>query len=188
MNFKKLSFVALILAWSTLIFYWILKLFFGYQINLICTNEKILAICNFVDNNLIINYLTSCVFCSVFLYLYYCIILRTGKLNKRQIIATISIVLISNIFTYYGTIGGIIADCFKLIITPIFILNKINWKTILATFISLIFNFLFQLLSVIITNIGFKYTNDSLLLNLFLSIDLLIMLFITLIYRKENIV
>lgn len=184
-NVKKISKVALILSWIILLFYFFLKIFFGYEINLVCENERILALCNFVDNNLIANYIVSSAFCFVLMYLYYGAILRKIKLSIRETIVTLITVLIANIFTYFGIFDGLISDLLKLFITPIFILNKFSWKIVLSSLIAFAFNFSFQLLSVITTNIGFNYTRDSMLLSMMLSIDTLIMLIICCLYRKE---
>lgn len=48
---KKIYRLLIILSWVVLVFYLLMKLLFGYTLEIVCNNEKILAICNFVDKH-----------------------------------------------------------------------------------------------------------------------------------------
>ena len=97
---KKIYRRLIILSWVVLVFYLLMKLLFGYTLEIVCNNARILAICNFVDNNIIVNYIVSSIFCWIMLYFYYGAIVRKVKLEKRELIILTATTLIANIFAY----------------------------------------------------------------------------------------
>ena len=183
---KKIYRLLIILSWVVLVFYLLMKLLFGYTLEIVCNNERILAICNFVDNNLIANYIVSSIFCFVMLYFYYGAIVRKVKLGKKELIILIVTTLVANIFTYFGLVGSLSSDLLKLFVAPMIMLGKFRWKNLLICLIFFALNFVFQLISLITANIGMKLVQESMLINMVFSIDVVIMLVITCLYRKEK--
>ena len=182
---KKIYRLLIILSWVVLVFYLLMKLLFGYTLEIVCNNEKILAICNFVNNNIIANYIVCSCFCLLMMYLYYAAILKKFKFNLKETIILIISVFISNLLIYSEPLS-ILADIIKLFIVPMILLGKFKWKNLLICLIFFALNFAFQLISVITANIGIHYTQDNMLASIVISIDIIIMLLITCLYRKEK--
>lgn len=183
---KKIYRLLIILSWVVLVFYLLLKLLFGYTLEIVCNNERILAICNFVDNNLIANYIVSSIFCFGMLYFYYGAIVRKVKLGKKELIILIATTLIANIFTYFGLVGSLVSDLLKFIVAPLIMLGKFKWKKLLVCIIFLCLNLAFQIISAFVSNIGVRIFQENMLFNMVFSIDVIIMLVITCLYRKEK--
>ena len=183
---KKIYRLLIILSWVVLVFYLLMKLLFGYTLEIVCNNEKILAICNFVDNNIIANYIVCSIFCWIMFYFYYGAILRKVKLNKKEIIILTITTLISNVFVHFGVLT-IVADVIKLFIAPMILLGKFKWKNLLICFIFFVLNLAFQFISMVTSNLSLNSTLQyNMLCSIVLSIDVLIMLVITFLYRKEK--
>lgn len=182
---KKIYRLLIILSWVVLVFYLLMKLLFGYTLEIVCNNEKILAICNFVDNNIIANYIVCSCFCFMMMYFYYGAILRKVKLNRKELIIMAITILVSNIFVYFGAFS-IVGDILKFIVAPMILLGKFKWKNVLTCVIFLVLNFVFQVISLLTANMALKLTQYNMLASIVLSIDILIMLIITCLYRKEK--
>ena len=183
---KKIYRLLIILSWSVLVFYLLMKVLFGYTLEIVCNNERILAICNFVNNNIVANYIVCSSFCFLMLYFYYGAILRKVKLNKKEIIILILTTLISNIFVYFNYIS-FVADILKFIVAPMILLGKFKWKNVLTCLIFLALNVAIQFISLIISNFSLGNTLQyNMLASIVLSIDILLMLIITCLYRKEK--
>lgn len=183
---KKIYRRLIILSWVVLVFYLLMKLLFGYTLEIACNNARILAICNFVDNNIVVNYIISSIFCWIMLYFYYGAIVRKVKLNKRELIILTCTTLLANLFTYFGIVGSLVSDLLKFMVAPMIMLGKFKWKNLLTCVIFVILNLTFQIISAICSNIGVRIFQDSMLLNMVFSIDVILMLIITYLYRKEK--
>lgn len=183
---KKIYRLLIILSWVVLVFYLLLKLLFGYTLEIVCNNERILAICNFIDSNAIATYICASIFCFIMLYFYYGGILRKVKLNKKEIIILLITTIIANLCTYFGVVGMIVSDVLKLFVAPMIMLGKFKWKNLLVCFIFFVLNLSFQLISTITANIGVKNIENNSLSVIILSIDFIIMLILTCLYRKEK--
>lgn len=183
---KKIYRLLIILSWVVLVFYLLMKILFGYTLEIVCRNERILAICNFVDNNIVTNYIVSSIFCFVMLYFYYGAIVRKVKLGKRELIILIATTLIANIFTYFGVIGSLVSDLLKFIVAPLIMLGKFKWKNLLTCIIFLVLSFVFQAISAIVSSLGVKILQENMLISLVISIDVLLMNIIMCLYRKEK--
>lgn len=182
---KKIYRRLIILCWVVLVFYLLMKLLFGYTLEIVCNNARILAICNFVDNNIVVNYIVSSIFCFVMFYFYYGAILRKTKFNKKELIIFVITILVSNIFAYIPSIT-FIGDIIKLFVAPMILLGRFKWKNVLICLIFFVLNLSFQLISTITANIGVKSLQYNSLSIIVLSLDLIIMLLLMFLYRKEK--
>ena len=171
---KKIYRRLIILSWVVLVFYLLMKLLFGYTLEIACNNARILAICNFVDNNIVVNYIISSIFCWIMLYFYYGAIVRKVKLNKRELIILTCTTLLANLFTYFGIVGSLVSDLLKFLVAPMIMLGKFKWKNLLLCIIAYAINFIFQALSLIIAGLALKTTQNYMLISIVLSIDVLI--------------
>lgn len=183
---KKIYRRLIILCWVVLVFYLLMKLLFGYTLEIVCNNARILAICNFVDNNIIANYIVSSIFCFVMLYFYYGAIVKKVKLGKKELIILISTTLIANLIYHIPYIGNILSDITKFYIAPMIMLGKFKWKNLLICFIAYLLNFVFQIISLITSGTKIGSIQNSMLINMVFSIDVIIMLIITCLFRKEK--
>ena len=184
---KKIYRLLIILSWVVLVFYLLLKLLFGYTLEIVCNNERILSICNFVDNNLIANYIVSSIFCFGMLYFYYGAIVRKVKLGKKELIILITTTLVANLIAHIPYVGAYISDFIKFILSPMIMLGKFKWKNLLTCVIFLALNFAFQIISMITANLSLaKSLQYNMLVNMVFSIDVILMLIIACLYRKEK--
>lgn len=178
--------VLIIINWIVLTFYLCLKLFFGYYIELACSNENFINLCNFIDNNKIISYLVSCIFCYFMLYFYYCGLLRVNKLNLKQniiLILTITSTVYLCDLNYYMSI---MCDLIKAFIIPLILMKKPILKNLLTCIIVYGLNFIFQLVSLVTRNMDIQIIDNSLLISSLFSIDVIIMLILFYLYRLKK--
>lgn len=184
-NNKELTLI--ILTWLTLIFYWCLKIFCGYYIEFAYTNTRFKLVCDFIDNNLIVNFLLSGALCYVMLYYYYAALLRKKKLSGIEKIILLVEVIVTGALSYIpNMIVLILNDVIKLIIIPLVLFKKINLKVILQVFMALGLNLLFQVISALIRNLSISNLQESSFICLLLSLDVIIMIFLFYEYRTKK--
>lgn len=183
----------LIIMWSCLVVYLIIKLLGGNWFEIACHNERFINLCNYLDNNFIPRYIST-VISSLILYafLYLAIIMQWAFTKKQFIMFVCYIViqsLIKNIFMDNTVISFIISfiSCF---IFPIILYlvngNKITWRFILLNLtLGNVLCFVFQLISLLIRNIGIKMLDDNLLVAFIFSIDVFIMLILYYLYANK---
>lgn len=182
----------LIIMWSCLAVYLVIKLLGGNWFEIACQNERFIKVCDYLDNHFLPRYLVSTI-TSLILYTFlYLAILRQWKFTKNQFIIFIIYVpcqcLIKNFFMSNAVISFVLSFISGFIfpsILYVFNKNKITWKFILLNLLlSNVFNFVFQLISLLIKNIGLKMLDQSLLIGLIFEIDVFIMM--TLYYLYVN--
>lgn len=192
---------AIILCWIMLIVCFIIKLFGGNWFEIICNNEHFINICKFIDEHLILNY---CLSFPVYAIPTYFIVLSCcvrGESNLAQKIVVLIFVVgvwaSQFIFPWVKLILEIVMFLALPTILCLMKRDKTNRKQefkkswylgIIACAIILVF----QLISLLVKNIGIKVIDESLLTSIMFSIDYYIMtalycLYIKLKHKKEEI-
>lgn len=188
-NFVKnnKTLMMIILCWSVLIFYLCLKIFFGYYIEFATRNENFIMFCNFIDANIYVNYILSCSISYVMFYYYYCALLGKQKLDKKELIILLVMILVTNILCNINMLLSFLCDIIKALIVPLIFMKKVTIKNILNCIIMYIVNVFFQAISLFSRNLQLdKSIQDSSFVSLLLYLDVLIMIYIYYQYRKNG--
>lgn len=159
----------IILCWVLLFVCFIIKLCGANLFEIVCTNERFIEVCNFIDNTFLY-YVLSFVFYYVnnFIYLLSATYKKMFKF-KTILITTIILVLLYTIKIFYPKISFIL-EIIVMIGLPIALIRNI--KVSLLSFILLN---IFQLLSLFIKNIGIDILDTTFLISTILMLDYLIM-------------
>lgn len=175
----------IIISWITLAICFVVKIFGGNFFEIICNNPNYIALCEYADTHywlkLAIGFLSSMLCQS----LYELAILQKYKFSKKELIITIISVAFACVVKMYSQTIGLFFDLWLLVLLPIFLLGKEHkryWNALLG----LAFNFAFQLLSVLVKNIGIVNVGETYFIGLIYMIDLYIMLFLYYMYRNFN--
>lgn len=183
----------LIIMWSCLVVYLIIKLLGGNWFEIACQNERFINLCNYVDNNFIPRYFVS-LFTSLILYAFlYLAILRQWAFTKIQFIMYAVYIpvqcLIKNFF-----MDNLIVNLFFLLLSdflfPVVLYlttkNKITWKFIIFNLlISVGVVYAMQFISLFIKNIGVKMLDDNSLITIIYGIDVFLMEIIYYLYANK---
>jgi len=174
----------LIIMWSCLAVYLVIKLLGGNWFEIACQNERFISVCEFLDNNFVPRYLVSLITSLILYSFLYLAILRQWKFTKIQFIIFIIYIpiqcLIKNIFMTNSIISFALSVISGFVM-PIILYkingNKITWKFLLLNvLLSNAFNFTFQLISMLVKNLGVKMLDESSLITLIYGIDVFIMI------------
>lgn len=175
---------------GVLLFLFVLKILGVKNLELMCENEVVINICNFIDNTFMED---------VVAFLMY---LFTTTLIIQSIFSVKKFIGKQNLFYLFISIGEIIRliffdiaivtvliDFILLIVIPFVYNKKLILKSIVVAFIV----FMFQLISFFVKEISiYEHTIDNTLTAVIYSLDYIIMLFllrdffIDLIFRKES--
>lgn len=175
---------------GVLLFLFVLKILGVKNLELMCENEVVINICNFIDNTFMED---------VVAFLMY---LFTTTLIIQSIFSVKKFIGKQNLFYLFISIGEIIRliffdiaivtvliDFILLIVIPFVYNKKLILKSIVVAFIV----FMFQLISFFVKEISiYEHTIDNTLTAIIYSLDYIIMLFllrdffIDLIFRKES--
>lgn len=173
----------LIIMWSILGVYLIIKLLGGNWFEIACSNERFISICEYLDNNFVPRYLIATLSNFIILSLIYLSILRQWKFTKKQFIyfiiwvpfqSLIKTIYMSNTFISFSIsfVSGFLFPILLYLIEH----NKLTWKFILLNLLlTNILDFSFQLISLLVKNIGVKLVDEYLLVGLIFEIDVFIM-------------
>lgn len=173
----------LIIMWSILGVYLIIKLLGGNWFEIVCKNERFISVCEFLDKNFVPRYLVSLTTSLILYGFLYLAILRQWKFTKIQFIIFIIYIpiqcLIKNIFMT-STVVSLIVSFVTGFIIPIILYkingNKITWKFLLLNvLLSNVFDLGFQVISALVKNLGVKTIDDNTLISLIFIIDVFIM-------------
>ena len=183
----------LIIMWSILGVYLIIKLLGGNWFEIVCKNERFINVCEFLDNNFIPRYLISLTTSLILYSFLYLAILRQWIFTNIQFIIFIIYIpiqcLIKNIFMT-NTVVSLLLSIISGFIIPIILYkitgNKITWKFILLqVLLSNLFNLVFQLISALVKNLGIKILDSNMLIDLIYIIDVFIMIALYYLYCNK---
>lgn len=183
LNKQKFIKRVIIGAWITLALCFVIKLFGGNFFNIICENENFIAVCNYADNHLWLNYLISAVYCFISLYFFDLAILGEYKYKKWQFILVILTSLIGTFIKIISVTYGWVFDIWQFALLPILFLGKAfrsYWKVPFSVVLLLIF----QIISMYVKDLKLLTLGDSILVGVIFSIDVLIMIILYYLYAN----
>lgn len=185
---------SIILCWVLLAICFVIKIFGGNFFAIVCTNEKFIKVCEFIENTIIFDILQFISFVFSYFLIFRCVDMNNSKRNT--IIFFIYAVLYFvfkelikfNVIQLTTTIHNILE--FGLIY--FFMIMFCNTKSKLhirllkpLLFVSLLL--IFSLISAIVKNIGIDSSlNESVVMGLIFLIDYYIMILLTYFYMKRR--
>lgn len=176
----------IIVCWIALAICFGIKLFGGNLFEIMCENENFIKVCEYADNHFWAYYLLATIFSFVNTYFFVLAIIQEVKFKKWQLLVVILTVVIGNIIKSFSDIGGLIFDIWQAIVMPaVFTVGtpKKHKNILIANGLLLVF----QIISLVTRNIGFKIlSNSSALISSIFNIDLIIM--VVLYYLYSNLI
>lgn len=184
-NYRRITLKRLIaLCWVLLGVCFVINIFCSGFFEILCENERFIAFCNYLDNNIFGQYIICLISSIITVSLFLLAILQQARFTKRQASIVITIIILGVIIKLASSILCLAVDILQLIILP-FIL-KPKWKGYwYRVLIGNIFNIVFQIISLYAKSIELRIiVNESMLITIIYCIDMYIML--TLYYLYEN--
>ena len=174
----------IIASWIGLALCFVIKIFGGNLFEIACANENFIAVCDYADTNYWANYLINCAHCFISLYFFTLAILGEYKFKRWQLIVVIITVLVGTSIKLYNSQMGVIFDFWQFILMPLLFLIK-NIKRAILILIANALLIAFQMISLIVKNIGLILVTDKgLLIGIIYSIDVTIMVFLYYLYSN----
>lgn len=168
----------IVLCWSALIICFFIKLLGGNYFEIFAKNEKFIELCNWVDTSFV-KYIIRFIFANISFYLYTAAIIGKDISIKR--FAIIEIFILADVLVKYSFQNlGFILDCVMLVVIPL-VLSKSIKRTILGF---ILIN-AFQIVSLLIRNVGISILNTNSLIEYILQVDYYIMLILYYLYSTK---
>lgn len=178
-------------TWVVLICCFIVKLLGGNFFEIACNNEKFVSFCNLIPfgsiGSYIVLYLGNMI--STTIVLLAILKIKNPFANKKIFYTIIILVTGVFVFKFFNEIKikhlylNFVLDLFLTIVVPI-IFDKNKWKKAIAVTIYIL---LFQVISLITKNIGFKRVDTNLFIYLIYMLDYYIMVILYYLYSiKED--
>ena len=104
MNKKVLkTMIALVMVFLCALY--VLKIFFPEQFIMVIENKQLVEIGNYIDNNLWLYILISCITNFITYWLYLCAVTRKWRLNWKELVAVLGIIAITQtLYSFENTI------------------------------------------------------------------------------------
>lgn len=182
-NWKLVIKRILLVLWLVLLIFFGIKIFGGNYFEIMATSENFIKICSWIEKHKILKLLVPFPF-YVISNLLLVLIISREKPKKKLLFYLIPIIIIYMIKTKFEIIGSILEIVMYMIISIIY--SKRIWRGLEATIIT----FLFQLISLITKNIGYKLEDENMIISIIYMFDYYIMMIIYYLYsliRKEGV-
>ena len=175
----------ILLSWLLLGICFLIKIFGGNLFEIMLNNEKFIKICSIIDNHKVLRFIVYLISGGVTLSLFSLAILEQWKFDRWQVYWIVISVLVGSFCkAFIGDSIGFIYDCWQFFILPFVLKKKISKRMILIVVIGNILNLGFQMISLVIRNIGFKIITDNMLIAIIMCVDLYIMLLLYYLYSN----
>ena len=166
----------IIVSWVALIVCFLVKLLGGNIFEIVCSNERFIAICNYADNHLWLYCIMVSLHSVIVSYFIVCAMCGKLHLNTWQtIVLMVGNVAGSCIKSFGFNMIGLVFDLFNAIIFPCICtlkLPKRHWFVLMGNGLLLVF----QVISMVTKNFGLNIiTVNGLLISIIFSIDVSIM-------------
>lgn len=171
-------------CWFTLFAFWVFVLISGRYLEVACTNEQVIKVCNFIDNNKILLCIVK------FAFYYFQSILMFYAILKKKIFSSNTIpisiyVLVIWLIKHFTSQYSFSNYLDFLSIIFIIILDKKKWARAITGNILL---FLFTLISLMVKNMSnINISNLPLIIQVLLMIDILIMNWLYYSYSRKEV-
>ena len=190
---KKVFISMLVLTITFLVGLYILKIFFPNEFIMVIENERLIAIGEFIDNHIAIDFILGVILGIIFDYLYFGAVCRKLKLNFKLILIIIVYNIIynslytflpANIISEYSSIFVIASTIYMILLPTLFT------KELLPLSITYTINSISQLLSLSIRNLNILLTTSNFMTMFLMTIETYLWLVLCLIIfnykEKEN--
>lgn len=179
---------SIILCWVLLAICFVIKIFGGNFFAIVCTNEKFIKVCEFVDNS-IIKYIIYYIFFNISMYLLLIIAMPKIKLKSKSFIVYIVIINFTWIYKLLLDLNIIYVSTLIINILDFviyFIVLLLLSRKPLRSFVAILLLFTFSIISAFVKNIGLHgVVTDTYLIAMIFSIDYYIMLVLSALYSKR---
>lgn len=174
---------AILLMWCLLIVCFAIKLLGGEWFKIASQNQRFIAVCNAIDNNM---WLQAIVYFPLFVLSNGLTVLAmTQKMwfSRQELYFVISTFIICHALQYIIEFGGIISSVMTAIVVPMVLLGKFSkkWWNILIGNVLII---VFQFLSMIVKELSLIKFNETSLTAIIYMIDAYIMMAIYYLYAN----
>jgi hypothetical protein len=187
-NYKQIVLKRMIiLCWILLAVCFVVKIFGGNFFNIVCQNERFIKVCEYVDENVWLQYVIGCISTLICQYLYIFTILATIKPNKFETLIVITSTIIGVCLRLISSYIGFIVDLWQFVLMPLVLNFKyINIRYICRIIFVFLLTLVFQIVSMITKNLSFGFVMDSFLLGIIYSIDVYIMTILMYLYINKS--
>lgn len=166
--YKRILKTMIALVCVFLIALYILKIFFPEQFIMVIENDNLIAIGNYVDNNLWLHIILACVTSFITYWMYICAVTRKWYLNWKELIAVVvAIAIVQTLYSFESTTtlaSGI--SIISMIAIPLISNAKLKDVAIVFSVHSLS-----QILSTLIRGLPFLLTNVNYATTLLMTIE-----------------
>lgn len=170
----------IISCWAVLLCCFVVKLLGGNFFEIVCENEKYIAFTTFCNKG-IPYWIITIVFYLLQSNLFFMAVCKLNKPKWWMIISAILFAIVKLLFYKYQVIVFILEAVFMFALPMIY-----NRKLWLRTIIGIVLILLFQIISLVIKNIGIKFLYYDLFTGLIFSIDYYIMLVLYWLYSIKE--
>lgn len=174
---------AIVISWITLALCFVVKIFGGNFFEIMCESDNYKALCEYADTHLWLKFVIGFLSSMLCQSLYELAILQKYKFSVKELVITTISVATACVVKMNSQSIGLIFDLWLLVLLPIVLLGK-QYKRYWNALLGLVFNFAFQLLSVLVKNIGIVNVGETYFIGLIYAIDVYLMLFLYYLYRN----
>lgn len=178
----------IIISWVSLLLCFVIKIFGGNYFEIMSNSKGYKALCDYADSHFWLKYLIGVCSSMLCQSLYLLAILQKYKFNRFELSLTFISVALSTGIRYFTDKYSIAFDILLCFILPIVFLGK-DYKRYYHVIIAWVLTFLFQLVSLLVKNVGVVVIDESTFISLIYGIDVYIMCFLYYLYtnfKKEN--
>lgn len=178
----------IIISWVSLLLCFVIKIFGGDYFEIMSNSKGYKALCDYADSHFWLKYLIGVCSSMLCQSLYLLAILQKYKFNRFELSLTFINVALSTGIRYFTDKFSIAFDIWIFCGLPMLLLGK-NIKKYPQVLIAWALTFAFQLISLLVKNLGITVVDESYFIGLIYSIDVYIMCVLYYLYRnfkKEN--
>lgn len=171
-------------SWLVLICCFVVKIFGLNIFELESENSLFVKLCDFIDENVWLKMVLANIICLVSSYFILCIMLNNKRLNAKQLIVFLPLLIAKSLISWYNSFISLLLD----IIIMLGITSAFN-KNFLRNIICFALVLSFQLITIVLRNLSFDFNESNCFLKQILyQIDYYIMILLFYLYnfRKEK--
>ena len=173
----------IVISWISLALCFVIKIFGSNFFEIMCQSPNYKALCEYADTHFWLKYVIA-ILSSFFCQTLYCLsIVQRYKFKKWELITTILCVVVSCYVKLKLQQFSFIFDIILLALLPCLFLGK-QYKKYWQVPIAFGLTTLFQVVSLVVKNVGFVNVADTYFIGLIYSIDVYIMCILYYLYRN----
>lgn len=176
---------SIIVCWVLLAICFAIYIFGGEYFNIVCSNKRFVSLCNKIDNSFYY-YIVAFIFYFTTTFLFYFAVTIYKKIEIKNLILLFISIMISFLSRCISLQIGQIVDFISYFIVCIIVckMSKVsNKETAIRLFVGFVLNNTFQLISMVIKNLGsFNIMMSNSLIQIIFSIDYIILLVLYVLY------